>query len=257
MEEALNYILYSCKEGVAKITFNRPPLNILNIEMMKEINNKIADLQFNTEIKLIVFNAVGKAFSAGVSVEDHTEDKAAQMIDEFHKVFRLLNAINIPTLAVVQGYALGGACELVAFCDLAIAAESSKFGQPEIKVGVFPPIAAIIFPYIMGMKKTMELLLKGDIISAKEALNLNLINKVVPDDKLEEEANKMIKAVTSNSSVIIQFTKQAVYKTRLMEFNEALRVAENIYLVDMMQTEDAKEGINAFLQKRNPQWKNK
>lgn len=257
MENTLNYILYSCKDGIAKITFNRPPLNILNIEMMKEINDKIADLQFNTEIKLIVFNAVGKAFSAGVSVEDHTEDKASQMLDEFHRTFRLLNTINIPTLAVVQGYAFGGACELIAFCDLAIAAESAKFGQPEIKVGVFPPVAAIIFPYIMGMKKAMELLLKGEIISAKEALNLNLINKVVPDDSLQAEADKLISSIAANSSVVIQFTKQTVYKTRFLEFNEALKIAENIYLVELMQTEDAKEGISAFLQKRTPLWKNK
>jgi cyclohexa-1,5-dienecarbonyl-CoA hydratase len=257
MEEQANYVLYSCKDGLAKITFNRPQWNILNIEMLSEINQRIADLQFATDVKLLMFSTAGETFSAGISIEEHTDDKTYQMIDEFHKMIRNLYLLNIPTMAVVKGAALGGACQLVSLCDLAFAAESAKFGQPEIKVGIFPTVGAVLFPYLMGMKKTMELLLTGQIISAHQAVEINLINKVVPDNALESETEKFIATILSNSAVVIQNIKQAVRSARLIEFTEALRIAEDIYLTQLLPTEDAQEGIKAFLEKRKPQWQNK
>ena len=257
MEEHANYILYSCEDGLAKITLNRPQWNILNVEMLSEINQRITDLQFSTEVKLLVFSATGDTFSAGISIEEHTEEKTYLMVDEYHKMFKLLYLLNIPTMAIVKGAALGGACALVSFCDLALAGESSKFGQPEIKVGLFPTIGSVVFPYMMGMKKTMEFLLTGQVISAHQAADLNLINRVVPDSSLESEAQKMIDVILSYSSVVIQFMKQAIRGARLVEFQEALRISEDIYLTQLLQTEDAKEGIKAFLEKRKPQWNNK
>src|SRR6476659_9473120 len=167
-------------ERVARISFARPPLNIFNIAMMREVCATIAELP-HRELVAIVFEADKecRAFSAGVAIEDHTPDTVFQMLDAFHQIFRLLDQIAKPTIAVVDGPALGGGCELVAACDIVIASEQSRFGQPEIKLGVFPPIAAILLPRIIGERKARELILTGDLIEADEALRLGLVNYVV------------------------------------------------------------------------------
>ncbi len=167
---AFQSITYEKKDKVATITLNTPPLNWLTIVMMKEINEALADVKKDASLQLLVFDHAGeKAFLSGVDVADHTADKVDEMIYVFHAMFRRLIEIDIPTLAVVNGVALGGGCELIAFCDMVIASERSRIGQPEIAVGVFPPVAAAWFPKIIGLKKTYELLLSGRMVSAKEA----------------------------------------------------------------------------------------
>ena len=138
----------------------------------------------------------GKCFSAGVDVGEHMGDLAPKMIESFHRIFRLMDRLGIPTIASVYSSCLGGGCELAIFCDLVIAGEGAKFGQPEIQVGVFPPIAAQIMPRIMGRKAAMDLILSGRIISASEALQLGLINKVVKDEDLEKETEAFPQAVS-------------------------------------------------------------
>lgn len=257
MEEAASYIIYERKESLINITLNRPPLNILSIGMMNEINKVLSDLQFETEVKLIVLRTAGEIFSAGISIEEHSGELAFNVIDQFHRLFKLIHSLPVPVLAVVQGPALGGASELVAACDIAIAGEKAKFGQPEIKVGVFATIGAVIYPYLMGKKKTMELLLTGAIISANQAVELGLINRVVADNALEGEARKIADAILAHSSVAIQYTKQAILKSKLFDLDENIRAVEDLYLTELLKTQDAQEGIKAFLEKRKPQWVNK
>jgi cyclohexa-1,5-dienecarbonyl-CoA hydratase len=136
------------KDMIGTITFNRPPLNVLNIEMMKEINQALEDFQ-GRSLKVLIIDSDGKAFSAGVDISDHTKEKVNEMIQVFHDIFTNLLKIKAPTVALVNGAALGGGCEVAMFCDIVIASEKSKFGQPEIKVGVLPPVAAAIFPKLM------------------------------------------------------------------------------------------------------------
>jgi len=257
MEETTNYIIYECNEGIAKIILNRPPLNILSVEMMNEINKVLSDLQFESEVKLIQLRASGEIFSAGISIEEHSGDMAFNVIDQFHKMFKLIHTLPVPVLAVVQGPALGGATELVAACDIAIASEKAKFGQPEIKVGVFPTIGVVLYPYLMGKKKAMELLLTGAIINASQALDLGIVNRVVPDDALQLEAQKLIDAIAANSAVAIQYTKQAILRSKLFDLNDNIKEVEDLYLIELLKTQDAQEGIRAFLEKRKPQWTNK
>lgn len=250
------WIIFEKEEGVAKITLNRPPLNILNIEMMGEINKALESLQ-EDNLKLLVFAAEGKAFSAGVDVAEHTAERVEEMIDVFHRMFRLLASLRCPTLAVVAGAALGGGCELATFCDLVIASERATFGQPEIKVGVFPPIAALIFPRIMPRKKALELLLSGETIEAREALSLGLVNRVVPLEELEAEVDDLIKNFRQKSAIVMQLAKRAVYESLGLEFEPALKRIEEIYLHSLMRTADAQEGLQAFLEKRAPQWEDR
>ena len=166
-----------------------------------------------------------------------------------------MDALKVPSIAVVNGSALGGGCELALYCDMVIATEKSKFGQPEIQVGVFPPIAALIFPRMIGRKKAMELILAGDTVSAQEALAMGLINKVVPETSLVQEANAFIEKFKKLSGIVLRMAKEATLAGLNDDMDKGLKVIEKIYLDRLMKTNDALEGLKAFLEKRKPTWK--
>ncbi len=252
---AFKHIQTELKDGVAYLTLNRAPLNVLNIEMMEEIDTYLEGLKKEKTLKLLVIQAVGKAFSAGVDVGEHLGDLVYKMIEVFHKIFRLMDQLKVPSIAVVNGSALGGGCELALYCDMVIATERSKFGQPEIQVGVFPPIAALIFPRMIGRKKALELILSGDVISAQEALNLGLVNKIVPEASLAQEVNSFIEKFTKLSGIILKLTKEAALAGLNDDMDKGLKAIEKIYLDKAMKTHDAIEGLKAFLEKRKPTWK--
>jgi cyclohexa-1,5-dienecarbonyl-CoA hydratase len=256
MSDQFSSLKYTNKNGVARIVIDKPPANVLDIQCMKEINSAIELLQKDRNVKVLVITAAGKYFSTGVDVKDHTPDKVDEMISVFHKMFRLLYAFPQPTVAIVNGAALGGGCELAIFCDMIIAAEGAKFGQPEIKVGVFPPIAAVVLPRIVGRRKAMELLLTGDVIDAKEAWRLGLVNEIAPLDKLTEVSDKFIARLSGLSGLVMNVTKRAIFKGIDTDFEKVLKDVEKLYLHDLMPTKDANEGLKAFLEKREPKWIN-
>jgi len=250
-------IIVDEKDMIGRITFNIPPYNILNIEMMKEINQALTDFQ-KKSLKVLILDANGKAFSAGVDVSDHTKEKVNEMIHVFHDIFTNLRKIKAPTIALVNGAALGGGCEVATFCDIVIASEKSKFGQPEIKVGVFPPVAAAIFPKLMWNKKALELIMTGETISANEAKDLGLVNHILPVENFEVETEQYInEKLASNSAVVLQLTKRAFIEGATQNYAESIKKIEDIYLNELMKTDDANEGLAAFLEKRQPVWKNK
>jgi len=248
------YIGFEVASGAARLTFKRPPLNVLNIAMMREINVALDGLN-PAMAKVLVIAAEGKAFSAGVDVAEHTADKVGEMIEVFHGIFRRLDRLDVPTLAIVQGAALGGGCEVALFCDMVLASDKAKFGQPEIKVGVFPPIAAVILPRLVSRAKALELLLTGETIDAAEAHRLGLVNQVVPVDQLTAAAGEIIGKLTSLSGVVLQMTRRAARLGGQDTFGDALNQVESLYLGELMKTHDANEGLVAFLEKRAPVWK--
>ena len=253
---AFKHIQAELKEGVAYLTLNRAPLNWLNMEMMEEFNSAIKHWMAEKSLKLLVLQAAGKAFSVGVEVADHLGDLAPKMIETFHGMFRLMDSLRVPSLAVVNGSALGGGCELALYCDMVLATEKAKFGQPEIQVGVFPPIAALILPRIIGRKKAMELILTGETISSQEALTLGLVNKIIPEASLSEEVESFIAKFTKLSGAVLKLTREAALAGLNDDMDKALEVIERIYLDKLMKTQDAIEGLRAFLEKRKPHWKN-
>ncbi len=242
-------------DNVAEIVLNNPPVNIMTQAMMIEINSVLEDLIKDEKLHLLIFKAEGKHFSAGADVAEHTKEKCPEMIPEFIKLFSQLNLVTCPVIAVVQGMALGGGCELATFCDMVVASEKAKIGQPEIAVGVFPPIGAVIFPHLVGRNRAIELLLSGDIISAEEAEKIGLINKVFPEDTFQENADEFISKFKNKSSIVLKLTKKAIDQSYYSAVTKAMSDAEKIYLDELMETNDANEGIQAFMEKRNPEWK--
>lgn len=252
---AFKHIQTELEDGVATLTLNRPPVNVLNIEMMEEVNTYFESLLKEKALKLLVIQAAGKAFSAGVDVGEHLGDLVYKMIEVFHRMFRLMDALKVPSIAVVNGSALGGGCELAVYCDMVMATEKAKFGQPEIQVGVFPPIAALVFPRMMGRKKALELILSGDVISAQEALALGMINKIVPEASLAEEVSRFVEKFKKLSGTVLKLTKEATLAGLNDDAERGLKVIEKIYLDRLMKTHDAIEGLKAFIDKRKPTWK--
>lgn len=252
------HIRFQVDDRVARITFARPPLNVFNLEMMREI---IAGLGAcaRRDLVAIVFAADKdcRAFSAGVAVEEHVQETIYQMLDAFHSIFRQLEQIAKPVIALVDGAALGGGCEVVAACDIVIASDRSRFGLPEIKLGVFPPVATILLPLVIGERRARELILTGEIIDAVEAGRLGLCSHVVPGAHLEPKLMEVTAKLKELSGTSLEFTRRAMDLGRGRTLDEALTEQENIYLHELMKTADANEGIKAFMEKRKPVWRHR
>ncbi len=259
MADPYQHIKFKIEDRVARVTFARPPLNIFNIAMMREVNDALNQCSQQRELVGVVFDAAEdcRAFSAGVAVEEHAEETIFQMLDSFHAIFRNMEQLARPTVAVIDGPALGGGCELVAACDMAIASERSRFGQPEIKLGVFPPVAAVLLPQTIGDKRARELILTGELVDAAEAARLGLVNYVVPVDQLEQKTFELLSRLRELSAAALEHAKKAIDLGRGRSLDSALKEVENMYLHELMKTHDATEGINAFIEKRKPVWRNR
>jgi len=258
MSSAYQHIHFSIDDRVARITFAKPPLNVFNIAMMREITSALTQCA-ERELVAIVFDADKscRAFSAGVAVEEHVQEMIFQMLDAFHAIFRQLEQLAKPAIALVDGAALGGGCELVAACDIVIASDRSRFGQPEIKLGVFPPVAAVLLPRVIGEKRARELILTGEIIDAVEAGKLGLCNHVVPSAHLEPKLLEVLGKLRELSGTSLAYARQSLDLGRGRSIEAALDEQENIYLHELMKTQDANEGVKAFMEKRKPIWRHR
>ncbi len=244
------------EEGACWLVLNRPPHNILTIASMQELSSKVREASADPAVRVLVLAARGRSFCAGVDVAEHTAEKVHEMIRAFHDLCRTLVWTDVPTVAAVGGPALGGGCELVALCDVVVAAETATFGQPEIRVGVFPPVAAAAFPFLLG-KPGIAPLLTGEVIPARRAWELGLVTDVVPQDQLEEGVRKVVDQLRGHSGAVLRLTKRATAASFRRRFEEAVQEAERIYLEELMATADAHEGLRAFLEKRAPAWQHR
>jgi len=242
-------------EGLATITLDRPPLNVLNVPMMTELNGLLENVLTRNDTAVLLIRGSGKAFSAGVDVADHTTDRVGEMIRLFHGIFRKLAATDALTIAAVQGAALGGGCELACFCDIVLASDRAKFGQPEVQVGVFPPVAACVFPPQVGIKKAIELNVLGATIDGKEAHRIGLVNQVFPVEEFDQRVGEYLEGIKRLSRPVVRLAKRATSLLVRKQILEQLDAAEAMYLDELMKLHDAHEGIAAFLEKRPPIWK--
>jgi len=248
------FIMVEEKDGIGRITLNKPPINILDIAMMKEITRALEGFQ-DKNLKALVIAAEGKAFSAGVDVSEHTEELVEEMIHVFHEIFSQFQSLECPIVALVNGAALGGGCEVAIFCDIVIASEKAKFGQPEIKVGVFPPVAAAIMPRLIPGRKALELLLTGENVNAEEAKQLGIVSHILPVENFDAAANQWVQDnIANKSAVVLRLTKKAFTEGFRLNYPDSIISIEDIYLNQLMKTKDANEGLKAFLEKREPKW---
>jgi len=257
--EAVEYrfIHFDTVQGISRITLNRPPANVLSIEVLEELNAALESLEYARDVKLLVVAATGKYFSAGFELNDHLGDRAYLMLEGFQKVFDNLAKLDKPTVAVVAGAALGAGSILAAGCDMCLAAASARFGHPEVKAAVFNPVATALLPRLIGRRRAYELLLGGAAITAAEAEKIGLISRAVPDDKLEAETAALILRFQESSAPVMQLLRRAVAGGLDLPLGDAIRHGEDVYLNQLMTTEDVEEGLKAIIAKRKPVWKDR
>jgi cyclohexa-1,5-dienecarbonyl-CoA hydratase len=256
---AFRHILFdtSAYTYIAHITLNNPPYNVLTVPLMREIAEAIESLNGRGDIKAILLDSSQRTFSAGIGVEDSKADRVFSTLEAFNRVFEAIREISKPLIVVVNGPAIGAGSELAAFGDMVIATPKAKFAQPEVKLGVFPPFAAVMLPQLIGPKKTYELILTGEALSADEALTLGFVNRVVHEDKLKETVDDVISKIGEFSAPVLEMTKRVISGSIGLPLDKAMRQSHNIYLNQLMDLEDVQEGLRAVLEKRKPVWKNR
>jgi cyclohexa-1,5-dienecarbonyl-CoA hydratase len=246
-------IAFSAEPHAYRITLSDPPLHILDITMLEELREALGRVQ-NDRHALIIDATGEKAFSAGASVQDHLGDRVTAMLGAFHDCFRSLARLDLVTVALVRGAALGGGCELALACDFVLASDRARFGQPEINLGVFPPVAAYQLSRQTSPRKGLELLLTGDPVDAQTAERLGLANAVFPMAEFDARAEEWLQRLYRQSASSVRFTKKAFRLAQAADFEDRLARVERLYLEELMQTSDANEGLNAFIEKRKPEW---
>ncbi|MEM3731239.1 MAG: enoyl-CoA hydratase-related protein [Candidatus Bathyarchaeia archaeon] len=253
---AFKTIIYEKRENVAWITLNRPEvLNAQNDQMREELIQALEDARDDENIYVIVLTGAGdRAFSAGADISEFPKIVPSDLIKRSGKLrhYDLIRSIPKPVIAAVNGYALGGGCELAMACDIIIASENATFGQPEIRVGVIPGGGGTqILPRLVGEKIAKEMIFTGKSITAQEAYRLGMINKVVPKEKLLEEVNNLVGELLKRSPIILALAKLAVNKALETTLTEGLKCETDLFKL-CFSTEDQKEASKAFLEKRQP-----
>ncbi len=251
------FIKVKIEKQVARITLDRPKHNVLDIEMMKELNGELENIAADNDLKCVVITGEGKSFCAGVEVSDHTPENVDEMVFVFNRIFELINLIDIPVIAAVNGACLGGGLELAIAADIVIASKKAILGQPEVKLGFFPPYAAIRLPELVGTAKAIEICTTGKNYSADEALSLGFVTKTAAVEEFEETVNAYVKEISHASPLILRLNKRAVKRHIGTNFHQAVQLASDYFLNTMMKTEDTLEGIKSFEEKRRPDWRNK
>ncbi len=241
--------------GVATLCLNRAPYNIMNIEMMEEMNAALLGLRGQSDVKVLLIRGANGAFSAGVDLADHTDEKVARLIHVFHRIFETIRLLDVVAVGAVEGIAFGGGFELALGCNLIVAMDSARFQLPEIKAGAFPPLACVVLPRAGPRRKAMEWILTGDEIPIADLERFGLLNCVFPESEFEDGLKEFVAKLTCKSGPILQLAKRAQVESYYSAYEQALYRAENLYLRELMSLEDSAEGIHSFLEKREPQWK--
>ena len=238
---------------VAWLTLDAPPGNVLDAGMVAAIRKRLARLAGEPRVKLVVFEGAGRHFSFGASVEEHLPGRVAGMLADFHAMFRQLEALSIPTASVVRGQCLGGGCELVTWTGRVVCDERTKLGQPEIRLGVFPPMASLALRFRVSQARATELVTTGAVVGAMEALHWGLVDEVA-DDPASALDDWFQEALAPLSASSLRFAWRAARRPMAAALEADLPALEQLYLDELMATEDPVEGLQAFLDKRTPVW---
>lgn len=245
------------RDDVAYITLDRPPLNVLTIAMMRELIQALEDAPRKPSLRAIVLRGQGRAFSAGVDIGEHQGDTLKPMLDAFHTLMLRVLHSPVPVVSVVHGFAFGGGCELAAVSDIVIIAEDAKIGVPEIKLAVFPPAAAVLFPRLIGTHRALEMILTGEPITGVEAARIGLANTAVPVQELDSALETVLGRLRATSSAALRLARRAVIESLDRTVSDALEHLEVVQVEELIPSHDAQEGLRAFLEKRTPVWQHR
>lgn len=255
--EEFQYVKFRIEAAVARLTLDRPEHNLLNERMLAEIAAGINSVAERRDVKLIVLDSAGKAFCGGIELGEYTQRRVFQLLDAFHNAFTAMLDASKPVLVAVNGPAFGGGAELAALGDLVIATPRARFAQPEIKLGVFPPLAAAILPYILGPKLALELVLTGEVMTAERAHDLGLVNWLVDEKEVEGKIADVIAKVTAQSGPVLTMAKKAILGSLGQSLREGVSSSMKVFLNELADLEDSQEGLRALVEKRAPNWKNR
>ena len=253
----LKFINHEIVDGVATLTFNRPKHNVLDIEMMNQLNGQLETLANDGSLKCVVLAAEGPSWCAGVEVADHRPEMVDEMIATFNRIFELVHRMPVTTIAAVHGACLGGGMEVAMACDIIVASPKAVFGQPEIKLGFFPPYAAIRLPQLVGPARAVEICTTGRRYKAEAAQRMGLVSHLSGEDNFQETLDGIVGEIQACSPLIIRLNKRAVNAHLGLDFKKALSGVSDLFLNTLMKTEDTLEGIKSFEEKRRPVWKNR
>lgn len=249
------------ENGVATITLNRPPMNPLNSQVFKELSQAADELQSDASVKAVIITGAGnKAFAAGADVAEManlTPVDVYNFCQASRVAFEKIEDLGKPVIAAIGGLALGGGCELALCCDFRLAADTAKFGQPEIGLGIIPGAGGTQrLPRLIGAARAKELIFLGDIFDASAALSLGLVNKVIPADSLMEEARKLAQKLAAKPAVAMCMAKSAINTGVNLDISSALTLEIQCF-VTAFASDDRQEGLGAFMEKRKPNFMGK
>jgi cyclohexa-1,5-dienecarbonyl-CoA hydratase len=250
-------VRYEVEDRVAFVTLASPPLNILTAAAMGQLTGALQRAEQDRSLLAVVIRAEGRAFSAGADVGEHRPEEAPTMIAAFSDLFRVLGAIELPLVMVVDGAALGAGFEVVTMADVLLASERATFGQPEIRLGFFAPVGVTALPARVGVARAVEITCTGRTYSAGEMLEIGLVTRVVPQAELESALDAVLGDLRRASPLVMRMNVRTLRDLAGQPYELARRSAERIFLDDLMVTEDVREGIAAFSGKRRPAWKNR
>jgi len=255
--EQFKFIRMRFDGGVARMTLNRPEHNLLNEAMLRELADGITFAGEREDVKMILLDSACKVFCGGIDLGEYTSQRVFQMLDAFHAAFSGMMDVGKPVVCVINGPAIGGGAELAAFGDLVIATPKARFAQPEITIGVFPPLASTILPFLVGPKTALELILTGEPVTAERALELGMVNRLVPEAQLEQTVADITARITAHSGPVLTMAKKAILGGMGMSLRDGLKHSMNIFLNELYRLEDSQEGLLALIEKRKPNWKNR
>lgn len=242
--------------AVAQIVLDNAPLNVIDLAVMEELVAALEQVEQRAEVSVLIFSGAGGDFSAGVDIRAHAPDLVAGMLGTFHSVIRSIVQTSKVTIAVVQGNCLGGGAELALVCDMAFCTEGARFQFPEIQLACFPPVAAVALAPVVGQKRAAEMILAGSVVHGDEAFHIGLVNDAVSDEEeLHEVVQEVVQRLAGLSPAALRLAKKASYAWDAMHFDKGLQRSEAIYKQELTATDDAREGVVAWMEKRDPVWK--
>ena len=242
--------------ALGRLILDRPPLNVLDIAALEELSALADALARDDSVTVLTVSGAGKAFCAGLDVADHRGDKVERMLTVFHGAIRRLRSLPMPVIALAHGATLGGGLEIALACDIILARTDARLGQPEVRLGAIPPVAAALLPRVVGRQRALDLILTGRAMTGDEALEFGLVSHAWPADDYDARVKAYLADLLALSAPVLRIAKHTTAAWLDVPFVAALENAERVYLDELMRLGDAREGIAAFLEKRAPVWTN-